>query len=88
MFEAASVVGCDGWRESGLPQPPDEIVRGGFGILIQYLLSEDKFATNAIRIFVVGESTVRCACRHMVFFAMPLQRVYLCIAFNLFPHFS
>jgi hypothetical protein len=59
-FVASSVVDCDEWRKLGLPQPPDEIVRQGFDSLIQYLLSENKVATNAIRIFVVGESTVRC----------------------------
>ena len=59
-FIASSVVDCDEWRKLGLPQPPDEIVRQGFDSLIQYLLSENKVATNAIRIFVVGESTVRC----------------------------
>ena len=59
-FKASSVVDCDEWRKLGLPQPPDEIVRQGFDSLIQYLLSENKVATNAIRIFVVGESTVRC----------------------------
>ena len=65
-FKASSVVDCDEWRRLGLPQPPDEIVRQGFDSLIQYLLSENKVATNAIRIFVVGESTVRsftaCGC--------------------------
>jgi len=61
-FNASSVVGCDAWRDLGLPHPPDEIIRKGFDSLIQYLLSEDKVATNAIRIFVVGESTVRCVC--------------------------
>ena len=59
-FAAGSVVGCDAWRDIGIPQPPNEIIRGGFNSLIQYIFSEDKVATNAIRIFVVGESTVRC----------------------------
>jgi Leucine-rich repeat (LRR) protein len=59
-FIASSVVDCDEWRKLALPQPPDEIVRQGFDSLIQYLLSENRVATNAIRIFVVGESTVRC----------------------------
>ena len=58
-FNALSVVDCEGWRNLGLPQPPDEIIRQGFDSLLQYLLSENKVATNAIRIFVVGESTVR-----------------------------
>ena len=59
-FNCSSVVDCHEWRTLGLPQPPDEVVRQGFDSLLQYLLSENKFATNAIRIFVVGESTVRC----------------------------
>ena len=59
-FDAASVVRCDEWAALSLPQPPDEVIRQGFDALVQYLLSEDKVATNSIRIFVVGESTVRC----------------------------
>jgi len=55
----ASSVGCSAWGQLGLPQPPDEIINRGYGALIQYLLSEDKIASNAIRMFVVGESTVR-----------------------------
>jgi hypothetical protein len=59
-FNCSAVVDCHEWRTLGLPQPPDEVVRQGFDSLLQYLLSENKVATNAIRIFVVGESTVRC----------------------------
>jgi hypothetical protein len=59
-FDATSLVRCDAWAALNLPQPPDEVTRQGFDALIQYLLSEDKVATNSIRIFVVGESTVRC----------------------------
>ncbi len=58
-LSASSVVGCSAWGQLGLPQPPDEIIRTGFSSLIQYLLSENKVSCNAIRIFVVGESTVR-----------------------------
>ena len=59
-FSASSVVGSDAWRQLRLPQPPTEITRrNDFSLLIQYLLSEDKEATKAIRFFVVGESTVR-----------------------------
>jgi len=62
-FSASSVVGCGAWRQLNLPQPPDEIVRqcssGDYYPLVSYLLSEDKVASHAIRIFVVGESTVR-----------------------------
>ena len=66
-FSASSVVGCGAWRQLNLPQPPDEIVSkcalfsGGFlnvSPLVSYLLSEDKVPSHAIRIFVVGESTV------------------------------
>jgi hypothetical protein len=55
----ASSVGCSAWGQLGLPQPPDEIINRGYSALIQYMLSEDKIASNAIRMFVVGESTVR-----------------------------
>jgi hypothetical protein len=64
-FSASSVVGCGAWGQLNLPQPPDEIVRkcseiGGLNAahLVAYFLSEDKVASHAIRIFVVGESTV------------------------------
>jgi hypothetical protein len=61
-FSASSVVGCGAWRQLNLPQPPDEIVRkctgGRFAPLVSYLLSDDKVSCHAIRIFVVGESTV------------------------------
>jgi Leucine-rich repeat (LRR) protein len=65
-FSASSVVGCGAWRQLNLPQPPDEIVRecgysgyiGDCAALVSYLLSEDKVASHAIRIFVVGDSTV------------------------------
>ena len=64
-FSASSVVGCGAWRQLNLPQPPDEIVRkcsvyGDLNAspLVSYLLSEDKVASHAIRIFVVGDSTV------------------------------
>jgi hypothetical protein len=58
-FDASSVVGSTLWRHLGLPQPPDEIIKRGFDALTQYLFSEDKVASNCIRIFVIGESTVR-----------------------------
>jgi hypothetical protein len=55
------------WVEGGgLQRPSDEVVRGGFSPLIQYLLSEDNVATNAIHILVVGESTVRSALHDFV----------------------
>jgi hypothetical protein len=64
-FTGSDVVGCGAWRQLNLPQPPDEIVRkctGGFGSsfapLVSYLLSDDKVSCHAIRIFVVGDSTV------------------------------
>jgi hypothetical protein len=63
-FDASALVRCDEWASLNLPQPPDEVTRQGFDALIQYLLSEDKVATNSIRIFVVGESTVRCFPSH------------------------
>jgi hypothetical protein len=72
-FDAASVVRCDEWAALSLPQPPDEIIRQGFDALVQYLLSEDKVATNSIRIFVVGESTVR---RFTVYFCLLL--IFVC----------
>jgi Ran GTPase-activating protein (RanGAP) involved in mRNA processing and transport/ubiquinone biosynthesis protein COQ9 len=55
----SSVVGCEAWKQLGLPQPPDEIVKRGFDALIQYVLSSDKVASSTIRVFVIGESTVR-----------------------------
>jgi hypothetical protein len=65
-FNTSSLVGCSAWKQLNLPQPPDEIVRecGAFDYtnyapLVSYLLSEDKVASYAIRIFVVGDSTVR-----------------------------
>ncbi len=81
-FNASSVVGCDAWRDLGLPHPPDEIIRKGFDSLIQYLLSEDKVATNAIRIFVVGESTVRCLCSLTIVYVNTGHRQLICS-----PHF-
>ena len=67
-FSASQVVGCEAWRQLNLPQPPDEIVRNctdsvfntgsNFAPLVSYLLSDDKVSCHAIRIFVVGESTV------------------------------
>ena len=64
-FTGSDVVGCGAWRQLNLPQPPDEIVRkcaGGlfssFAPLMSYLLSDDKVSCHAIRIFVVGDSTV------------------------------
>ena len=65
-FYGSDVVGCGAWRQLNLPQPPDEIVRkctnglfsSGFAPLVSYLLSDDKVSCHAIRIFVVGESTV------------------------------
>ena len=62
-FTASQVVGCEAWRQLNLPKPPDEVVSKCAGAwncapLVSYLLSEDKVSCNAIRIFVVGESTV------------------------------
>jgi hypothetical protein len=68
-FSGSDVVGCEAWRQLNLPQPPDEIVRKcsddadgfdcyNFTPLVSYLLSDDKVSCHAIRIFVVGESTV------------------------------
>jgi hypothetical protein len=68
-FSVSDVVGCEAWRHLNLPHPPDEIFRvctPGFGKksqlqispLLLYLLSDDKICCHAIRIFVVGESTV------------------------------
>jgi hypothetical protein len=66
-FSCSDVVGCGAWRQLNLPQPPDEIVRNctdsvftgsNFAPLVSYLLSDDKVSCHAIRIFVVGESTV------------------------------
>lgn len=74
LFDTASVVQCEAWRMLSLPQPPHEVVRQGFDSLIQYLLSEDKVATNTIRIFVVGESTVR------LFVSLPFFRSFVRIA--------
>jgi hypothetical protein len=67
-FTGSHVVGCGAWRQLNLPQPPDEIVRrcsgvGAFGLFnvapfVSYLLSDDKVSCHAIRIFVVGDTTV------------------------------
>ena len=67
-FTGSDVVGCGAWRQLNLPQPPDEIVRKctdgygrfacNFAPLVSYLLSDDKVSCHAIRIFVVGDSTV------------------------------
>jgi hypothetical protein len=87
-FDAASLVRCDEWAALRLPQPPDEVTRQGFDALIQYLLSEDKVATNSIRIFVVGESTVRCftvyCCLLLIFLYPMLHSQQISLIFTLF----
>ncbi len=65
-LSAPDIVGSVAWRQMKLPQPPDEIVRRctdqqsacNVAPLVSYLMSEDKVPCHAIRIFIVGESTV------------------------------
>jgi hypothetical protein len=73
---APDIVGSVAWRQIKLPQPPDEIVRRctdqksacNVAPLVSYLMSEDKVPCHAIRIFIVGESTVASLfCRYFVF---------------------
>ncbi len=50
-FDASSVVGCEGWREAGLPQAGEEfcslLAANGYDVLIQYALSRDRAAFAA-----------------------------------------
>jgi hypothetical protein len=57
-FSASDVVQSAAWQQLQLPQPPDEIVRAGYNVILQYLFSTDKVFINELRIFVVGDSTV------------------------------
>jgi hypothetical protein len=72
-FSASDIVGCFTWRQLKLPQPPDEIVRSckdqtsdcNVAPLVSYLSSQDKVPCHAIRIFIVGESTVALPSRSL-----------------------
>jgi hypothetical protein len=76
---ASDVVGCETWRQLNLPQPPHEIVRkcntgSNCGFLVSYLLSIDKVSCYAIRIFVVGESTVQLPLPPLPLLVLPPSR--------------
>jgi hypothetical protein len=47
-FDASCVVGCEGWREAGLPQAGEEfcslLAANGYDLLLQYALSRDRAA--------------------------------------------
>jgi hypothetical protein len=66
-FTASDVVACGAWRQLNMPQLPDEVVKkcsAGSNVLnlsfiVSYLRGTDKVASYTIRMFVVGESTVR-----------------------------
>ncbi len=76
-FSASDIVGCVAWRQLKLPQPPDEIVRSckdqksdcNVAPLVSYLSSQDKVPCHAIRIFIVGESTVALPSRSLFRFS-------------------
>jgi hypothetical protein len=53
-FTAASVVGCEGWREAGLPPAAEYFCSAlsgskGYSLLIQYAVSRDRAAFAAFR---------------------------------------
>ena len=61
-LSSSAVVSSVAWNDLKLPRPPDEILKNdNFITLLQYMSSDDKIAMNAIRLFVIGDSTVRCS---------------------------
>jgi hypothetical protein len=58
-FMALRVVESGAWKQLELPRPPNEIVAKGSNAIIQYLVSEDKVPSHAMRMFFIGDSTVK-----------------------------
>jgi hypothetical protein len=88
-FSASDVLQSATWLQLQLPQPPNEIVRAGYGAILQYMFSTDKVSVHELRIFVVGESTVSFfhPPRQFAFFLLVLFGVHQFIWFVLFLSF-
>ena len=77
-LSSSAVVSSVAWNDLKLPRPPDEILKNNdLMTLLQYILSDDKIAINAIRLFVIGDSTVRCV-------GIVVNAAFVCVSF---PHF-